>query len=132
MDSTANRRATGRVNEASRRASGRSIMSDLRALQEANSRERTLSALPARGSQASTRGTGTWSESRMPSTGGGIDSPLTEQDFTARTYWPDKVIQSTDGVFSFKIKPIKSIRQVDANGAEVIQQFAQPVEPSHA
>ncbi|MDF3932154.1 hypothetical protein [Pseudomonas citronellolis] len=103
------------------------LKSDLNRLTDAERKARSLAALEERGSRPATTGTGSFTAPAATGTGGGIASPLTEASYLERTYWPDKVITSTDGLFSFKIKPIRAIRQLDANNAEVIQQFAEPV-----
>lgn len=61
-------------------------------------------------------GTGTGS-------GGGIASPLQEQSFAAREWWPDG-IPSTDGLLQFPAP--KKITMTDANGAEVVLEYAEP------
>jgi hypothetical protein len=68
------------------------------------------------------------------STGGGsIASPLTETTVTIgvdtvpeRTYYAERTLISTDGLFSFKVKDIKSQKFTDANDAEVVLNFADP------
>lgn len=56
----------------------------------------------------------------------GIASPLTEQVYASRQYHENRYLPTTDGIFTIVEKPIKQITQQDANGALVIQQFAQP------
>lgn len=58
-------------------------------------------------------------------TGGGIDSPLTEDD-TQRTYWPDVVVTSSDGLFTLTIQPYKRRVFTDAAGREVAFDYPQP------
>ena len=112
----------------STRSTGATMVDDLRALTTgAKPARKQLKALDPIGALAAKRGRADYTEPDAPSSTG-IASPLSEPDFTAREFWPEKVITSTDGLFSFKIKPIKSLRQLDANNAEVIQQFAEPVE----
>ena len=69
------------------------------------------------------------------STGGGgaIASPLTESTVVIgvntvpdRTYYAERTLISTDGLFTFKVKDIKSQKFTDANNAEVILNFADP------
>lgn len=104
------------------------LKTDLNRLQDAERKARKLRPVEPRGAREATAGRGTFTPPAALGVGGGIASPLVENSYLERTYWSDKVITSTDGVFSFKIKPIRSITQLDANDAEVVQQFAQPVE----
>ena len=60
---------------------------------------------------------------RNPGSGGGIASPLQEQSFAAREWWPDG-IPSTDGLLQFPAP--KKITMTDANGAEVVLEYAEP------
>lgn len=56
----------------------------------------------------------------------GIASPLTETSYSARTYWTDKTITSTDGLITIAIAPIKQMTFTDANNQEVKFDFKQP------
>lgn len=56
---------------------------------------------------------------------GGIASPLTEQA-GKRTYYPDRYISSTDGIFSFAWAPTRRAEYKDANGAEVLVDYVDP------
>lgn len=58
---------------------------------------------------------------------GSIASPLTEQAYATRTFWPEKAITSTDGIFVIKVKPIKQMSFQDANLAAVVMNFSEPV-----
>ena len=60
---------------------------------------------------------------RNPGSGGGIASPLQEQSFAAREWWPGG-IPSTDGLLQFPAP--KKITMTDANGAEVVLEYAEP------
>ena len=51
---------------------------------------------------------------------GGIASPLTETAYGDRTWYAERTIASSDGIWSLKIKPLKSIKLTDANSAEVV------------
>lgn len=55
--------------------------------------------------------------------GGGIASPLVETVYADRTFHPETVITSTDGIFTLKIKPVKTINLKDANNADVTIEF---------
>lgn len=110
----------------SQRASGASIVADLRAVTGESSRPRKqLSTLEARGALAAQRGRADYV---VPETkgGGGIASPLVETAYADRTYYDEVTITSTDGLLTLKIKPIKSVKSRDANSAEVQQIYAAP------
>ena len=55
----------------------------------------------------------------------GIASPLTEPDYTTRTWHTAREVTTTDGIFTFVIEDIASLDMVDANGADVVLQFAE-------
>lgn len=57
------------------------------------------------------------------SSGAGIASPLTE---TAREYWPDQTVASTDGIFTLIVKPIKRVEFIDAAGNDAAMDFLEP------
>jgi hypothetical protein len=50
---------------------------------------------------------------------GGIASPLTETNFTDRTYHPETLVASSDGVFQFVTKRTKSLKFTDASNRTV-------------
>lgn len=56
----------------------------------------------------------------------GIASPLTEPDVTAREYHDTQLVTSADGLFTLPVKPVKKLVMADANGAEVVIEFAAP------
>lgn len=51
--------------------------------------------------------------------GDGIASPLVETDYTLREWYEPVVVTSSDGLFTFEIKRIKSLRMDDASGRTV-------------
>jgi len=55
--------------------------------------------------------------------GGGIASPLTE---TARTHYAERAVASTDGLFSVRITPIRSLTMLDADENIVVLNFLDP------
>jgi hypothetical protein len=59
--------------------------------------------------------------------GGGIASPLVEQDYADRTFHPDVTLTSTDGLFTIKIKPVNNVKMVDANNAICEFKYKAPV-----
>lgn len=133
------RRGTGAQAQATRDAIGQAMVSrrtgasqlqDLNGLARPAQQQRTLRRIESRGGLPAQKGRGTWTEPAVvPSGGAGIASPLVEQDYNARQYWPEQTLVSVDGLLSFRIKPIKEFTQLDANTLEVKQQFAQPVAP---
>lgn len=77
-----------------------------------------LKAQPVKGARPGEVSTG------RPSSGGSAQ-PLTlaESDFTLREYWPAVEVESTDGIFTLEIEPI---RQVTLEGGGAIT-FREPV-----
>ncbi len=58
--------------------------------------------------------------------GGGFAGPLTEAKFSDRKFWPDKTINSSDGLLSFKVAPIKEMKFYDANASALVVNFVKP------
>ena len=54
----------------------------------------------------------------------GIASPLTEPDYTTRTWHAARDISTTDGIFTFVVEDLATIDMLDANGGAVAMQFA--------
>lgn len=120
------RKALGKAMVARRR--GKPQVDDAKALLQEQQARRQLSSLATRGTLPPQKGRGNYTEPRSsPGGGAGIASPLVETDYNAREYWPEQTLVSVDGLLSFRVRPIKSISQEDANAASVVQQFAQPV-----
>jgi hypothetical protein len=116
------RRGTG--DQMAARRNGRKAVEDINSLVSLPSQRKSLTALDPRGRLEAKQGRGDYVE---PITAGaGIASPLTEAAYADREYWAEKTITSSDGLLSFRIKPIKKIIQADANDAEVVQLFADP------
>lgn len=69
---------------------------------------------------------GTGYASQSSSTGGGVASPLVEVAYSGRTYHPESTITSTDGIFSFSVKRIKTIDFKDANNSNVQLELKAP------
>lgn len=120
----AERKAIGQAMIARRR--GEQQVNDINAVVQPQRPRRKLSAVPPRGALAAQKGVGNYVPPRSAPGAGGVASPLTEPDYTAREYWPEQTLTSSDGLLSFRLKPIKKLVQADANSAEVVQQFAQP------
>lgn len=130
------RRASGRAMEANRRAIDGAMRAarqstfknDLNALESGATARRpgALRTVKPRGGVPSSTARVDYTPPANAGGGGGIASPLTETAYAERTFWPETTITSVDGLLSFKVKPIKQIKQRDANAAEVVQQFASP------
>ena len=131
------RRASGRAMEANRRAIDGAMRAarqstfkrDLNALESGATARRSgaLRSVEPRGGVPSSTARVDYTPPPSAGGGGGIASPLTEASYAAREYWPVEVLTSSDGLLTFRVKPIKKIVQADANDAEVVQIFAQPV-----
>ena len=120
------RRAGGAAMAARRR--GQATVDDINSLVKLPATKSKLAPIEPRGGLAAKQGRGDYQEPEA-STGGGIASPITEIKYSDRTYWDDITITSSDGLLSFRVKPIKQIEQVDANADEVVQIFANPKPP---
>ena len=131
------RRASGRAMEANRRAIDGAMRAarqstfkrDLNALESGATARRSgaLRSVEPRGGVPSSTARVDYTPPPSTGGGGGIASPLTEASYAAREYWPVEVLTSSDGLLTFRVKPIKKIVQAEANDAEVVQIFAQPV-----
>jgi hypothetical protein len=62
----------------------------------------------------------------LPASTGGIASPLTETAFADREYYADTTVLSSDGIFSFTVKRIKTITMKDKNSGSVKLVFKEP------
>lgn len=130
----ASRRAGGAAMEASRRAGGAALVAqrrgeqlqrDINSLGVRRVSQRTLRQVQPRGGIPGGMSTAFWSDStRKASTGGGVAWPLTEQTTTVdgktvpdREYYPDVVLISSDGIFTYEVPPIKVTKWTDADGA---------------
>ncbi len=101
--------------------SRQSLINDLRALLPAASQP-GLAPVEPRGARPGKRVSVPYRE--PPTTSGGIASPLTEPAYSAREWWPDG-LPSSDGLLT--LPAIKTMVLQDANGAEVIIQYAEPI-----
>ena len=129
------RRGTGAQMTASRQAigtamvsrrTGRTTVDELNSLIAPATPKPGLPPVEPRGGVPATRGRGDYTAPAGGSSTAGIASPLTETNYGDREYWAEKTITSSDGLLSFRLRPIKSISQTDANGAPVVQLFANP------
>jgi hypothetical protein len=66
------------------------------------------------------------SSKNLPSQGG-IASPLTETLYEDREYYDEVAVTSSDGLFVFNIKRIKTIRMTDNTSKEVVLSFKNKV-----
>ncbi len=117
------RRALG--DEMIKRRTGKTEVEEVNALVKQPRQRRSLPAVEPRGSVPAQVGTGTYTA--PPATGAGLASPVTEPSFAAREFWPTGLV-SSDGLF-FLPAPKKIVMQ-DANGAEAVFEYAEPVVPS--
>ena len=123
----AERRAIGAAMEASRRGT---LKSDLNALESSPRKSGQLRTLERKGARPATSGVGYWNPARMPTSGAGIASPLIEKltvvegvGVPDRDYWPNGLTTS-DGLFV--LPAMKTLNLIDANGAAVQVQLANP------
>ena len=100
---------------------GKDLTEALRALTEGNSESGKPEPMKTRGAASKVR-----SAALLAGAGGvttGIASPLTEGNFALREFWPG-AYTTTDGLFV--LPAIKKLVTADANGAEVVINFAEP------
>lgn len=128
-NNAAERRAIQTKNTADRR--GSSIQDDLNSLVRPEKQAAQLRTVEPRGTLPATRGSASYVPPKTAAgTGGGIASPLTEKTRTEsgltvpdRTYY-ESGYRSSDGLFV--LPAIRTQNMTDANGAEVVFQFANP------
>lgn len=118
--SEASRRAAGQA--MIERRTGRAEVDDINALVNQPRQRRSLPAVEPRGSVAPQRGRGNYTA--PPATGGGIASPLVEPDAGNREYYPTVLLPTTDGLAWARLRSVRRYVMEDANGDEVIQEFA--------
>lgn len=107
-----------------RQALAQGLIRDLSQIITRQTEPPTLRREEPRGGIPSARGYAQYNYQPGSSTGGGgIASPLVEADFSAREWWP-LGIPSTDGLLYFPAP--KKITMTDANGAEVVLEYAEP------
>lgn len=114
------RRAGGRQMEASRR--GEAMVDDINSIVRPRRQAAPLRRVDPVGPLPATRGTGVY-QAPASGTGGGIASPVTEPSAATRTYWPGGW-PSNDGLLV--LPAIRQVQMQDANGAEVIFDYADP------
>lgn len=124
------RRANGQRIEDERRAignrmieerTGKSVAADLNRLTAPQQQHRRLKPVAAVGGVPAGVGRGVY---KAPAaTTAGIASPLTEQDYALRQFWAGGM-PSSDGLLV--LPAWKRVVMTDANGAEVIFEYAEP------
>ena len=58
--------------------------------------------------------------------GTGIASPLTEGDYSARTWHPERTVSSSEGLFVLVIKPVATMSFTDANNRPLVISYRAP------
>ncbi|SEI17242.1 hypothetical protein [Pseudomonas asplenii] len=127
MSLESDRRSSGAALETERRGPSKQIISDLNRMVQAKPAPKTLPTLEKKKAIEGKTGVGAYNEKKYQNGGGGIASPLTEEDYTKREYWPEAAL-SSDGLFNFPA--LKSITLTDAGGAKAVINLAQPVKPT--
>lgn len=61
--------------------------------------------------------------------GGGLTSPLEEDDASTRQYHPPGDITSTDGLFVIELEPLAQMEMTDGDGNDVTLIFDDPLTP---
>lgn len=105
------------------RRTGRGVQRDLNSLESSKRKSGELKGVEPRGGRPATRSAGAARAEPARTTSGGIASPVAESDYSAREWWPAGV-PSTDGLLV--LPAAKKIVMTDANGAEVIFEYAEP------
>ncbi|WP_073267447.1 hypothetical protein [Phytopseudomonas punonensis] len=104
------------------RRAGKSDVDDINALVNPPRQQRALKTVEPRGGLPAQRGSGAY-VAPPANTGGGIASPLTETANT-RTFHESVIRTSMDGAVFFEVRAAKTVTMTDANGAEVIMEYA--------
>lgn len=137
----ASRRGSGAAMEASRRASGaamtarrtgKSVADDIQSLVQPPRQAKPLPRIDPVGALPAQKGRGMSSgPATGGATGGGIASPLTEktraengEQVPDRDYYPEALLPTTDGLVWARWRGVKTVRMTDANGAEVVMEYA--------
>ncbi|WP_017516569.1 hypothetical protein ACQCLI_05110 [Pseudomonas nitroreducens] len=97
------------------------LLGDLQSLESRRRKTGTLNELERRGTRSAIPGRSTYTA--PTSTGGGIASPLVEQNTNLREYFPEEYLKSTDGLMWSRARPLKKIVMLDANGDSVVMEF---------
>ncbi|MBU1282701.1 MAG: hypothetical protein KJ989_12940 [Gammaproteobacteria bacterium] len=119
----AERRAIGQSIVAERR--GESVVEDLNRLIAPTRVRRTLRSVPALGALPVARGRGNYTPPPAQG-GGGIASPLEEQDYSARTFHAARYLETSDGIFTLELSPPAKIVMTDADDVNHDFNYASP------
>ena len=129
MTNEERRRASGAAMEASRRGSGaameasrtgKSVADDIQSLVQPPRQAKPLPRIDPVGALPASQGRGVY---KAPSGGGGIASPVTETPNT-RIFHESVIRTSMDGAVFFEVRAAKTVTMTDANGAEVVMEYA--------
>lgn len=141
MSLESDRRAIGKrltesraaIRDSMRASRASTFKRDLNSLESGSRKVVALSDVEAKGARAATRGVSTYIPPASAGTGGGIASPLTEKtrvddDATVpdRAYYDEVGLISSDGLFTYVVKPIQTLNFTDANTDEVVVELAAP------
>lgn len=149
MSLESDRRAIGARNEGQRRGIGQRMINDrqniragisaarastfkadLNTLETAPRKQVSFNSRDPKGARPATVGTGSYkAPPAAASSGGGIASPLTEVEldgFGDREYWPAMIQETTDGLLTFEVRPIKKWKFLDADGNAAALNIAKP------
>lgn len=119
----AERRAIGQRIVAERR--GESVVEDLNRLITPTRQRRTLRTVPPVGALPVARGRGNYTPPPARG-GGGMASPLTEQDYALRTLHAARYLETSDGIFTFELMPPAKIVMTDADDVSHDFNYAAP------
>jgi hypothetical protein len=111
-----------------RERTGAAVQKDINSLVRPTAQRQQLKTVPPLGALPAQRGRADY-KAPAAATGGGIASPLTEVELAGvgdRTYWPAMLQETTDGLFSFEVRPIKTWKFLDADGNAVVLNIAKP------
>ncbi len=131
------RRGIGARNEAIRRAGGQRVEAERRGDQgltaalnrliEPERQARSLRKIDPRGALDAKRGRADYNHAGKQLGGGGIASPLIEEDAGQREYYELQTIPTSDGLAWLRYRSVKKIVMTDALGAEVVMEYANDV-----
>lgn len=103
------------------RRTGKAVVDDINRLATPQGQRRTLRQVQPVGALPASRGRGVYTPPEA-STGGGIASPLTEND-NSRTYHDTRFIYSNDYLLAMEVRPLKALTMTDADGETVVLNF---------
>lgn len=122
-DNATARRANGERIESIRKGAG--VQDDINALVRPVVARKQLRSVPPLGALPAKRGRADY-KAPEAAVGGGIASPLTEQNYAEREWYGPKTLKSSDGILTFHVQAIKQVRTTDADGVEIIMVYKEP------